>query len=159
GAVLTHIRKLALAEPAPEWSDAELLQQFIAYNDQTAFTALVERHGRLVLGICRHVLQHDADAEDAFQATFLVLARNAASIRKYEALASWLHGVAYRIAMKAKRDAARRRARERQAAARPAEKSFAETSLRELQMVLDEEVQRLPDKFQAPFVLCCLESK
>jgi RNA polymerase sigma factor (sigma-70 family) len=157
--VIRHIRLLAHAEPEGASADGDLLERFIVCHDEAAFRALVARHGQLVLSVCRHVLNHDADAEDAFQATFLVLAQNAASIRKQEALASWLHGVAYRIAMKAKRDAARRRVRERQAPARPHDKPSSETSLRELQIVLDEEIQRLPDKFQAPFVLCCLEGK
>ena len=157
--VIRHIRLLAHAEPERALADGELLERFIVRHDEAAFSALVARHGQLVLSVCRHVLNHHADAEDAFQATFLVLAQNAASIRKQEALASWLHGVAYRIAMKAKRDASRRRARERQAPARPHDKPSSETSLRELQVVLDEEIQRLPDKLQAPFVLCCLEGK
>src|SRR5438132_2077608 len=157
--VIRHIRLLAHAEPERALADGELLERFIVCHDEAAFSALVARHGQLVLSVCRHVLNHDADAEDAFQATFLVLAQNAASIRKQEALASWLHGVAYRIAMKAKRDASRRRARERQAPARPHDKPSSEMSLRELQIVLDEEIQRLPDKFQAPFVLGCLEGK
>src|SRR6266849_10201008 len=114
-AVLGHIRRIVATNKAKELTDCQLLEEFSIHQDQTAFTALVKRHGPMVLGVCRHVLHHLQDAEDAFQATFLVLARNAASIRKREALVSWLHGVAYRMAMNAKRSAARRRTHEEQA--------------------------------------------
>src|SRR5262249_25278400 len=141
-----------------ERSDPQLLQTFARDNDQQAFAALVERHGRLVLNVCWHVLQHRQDAEDAFQATFLVLARQAPSIRKQESLASWLHGVAYRMSIKAKRDAARRRAHESQAAERPARDAVSEMTWREAQAILDAEIQALPEKYRAAFILCCLES-
>src|SRR5262249_35917583 len=116
GPILPHLLRLVASREAEERSDPQLLQTFARDNDPQAFAALVERHGRLVLNVCWHVLQHRQDAEDAFQATFLVLARKARSIRKQESLASWLHGVAYRMSIKAKRDAARRRAHESQAA-------------------------------------------
>src|SRR5207249_4756088 len=103
--VLAHIRRLACRATADCRSDSELLREFAARRDEAAFTELTRRHSRLVLSVCRNILQHAQDAEDALQATFLVLARRAGSIRKGEALASWLYGVAYRIAMKAKREA------------------------------------------------------
>jgi len=99
-------------------TDREALRAFIAHRDEAAFAALVNRHGPMVLSVCRRVLHHAQDAEDACQATFLVLARKATSIGRSDALASWLHGVAYRIALRARRDAGRRRAREQQAPCR-----------------------------------------
>jgi hypothetical protein len=115
GPVIQHIWKLASRPDIVHQSDEFLLDRYVTERDETAFEVLVRRHGPLVLGVCRHMLRHTQDAEDAYQATFLVLARRAASIRNTKALVSWLHGVAYRTAMKAKRDAARRRAHEMQA--------------------------------------------
>jgi DNA-directed RNA polymerase specialized sigma24 family protein len=98
GTVLQHIRQLARVEACQESTDGQLLQRVRTQHDEAACALLVKRHGRLVWSVCRNVLRHDQDAEDAWQAAFLILARNAASIRKAEALASWLHGVAYRVA-------------------------------------------------------------
>ncbi len=141
-----------------ETTDRQLLDAFTTRSDEHAFAELVARHGPLVLRVCRRVLHHEQDAEDAFQATFLVLARYTGSIRKREALADWLHGVAYRTAMKAKRTAARRRnheARLRERTPPPA----ASPSWDDVQAVLDEEIQRLPATFRSAFVLCVLEGK
>jgi RNA polymerase sigma factor (sigma-70 family) len=113
----------------------------------------------MILHVCRQVLQHTQDAEDAFQATLLVLARNARSIRNTNALASWLHGVAYRTAMRAKRDAAHRRLKEQRALARSSPNPAGELAWREVQTLLHEEIQRLPEIYRAPFVLCFLEGK
>src|SRR5690348_16999416 len=99
--VLRHVRKIA-GEAAEQLPDAELLERFVARRDEAAFAALVRRHGAMVLGVCRRVLRQAQDAEDAFQAAFLVLARQARAIRKREALGSWLYGVALRTARKAK---------------------------------------------------------
>jgi RNA polymerase sigma factor (sigma-70 family) len=139
-------------------TDAQLLRRFAAHREETAFATLMQRHGRLVWGVCRHVLGGEQDAEDAFQATFLVLARRASSILKGESVASWLHGVAYRVAVRARRAAARRAACERRAVP-PGGRAPGELALRELQAILDEEVQRLPARYRAPFVLCCLEGR
>src|SRR5919204_2392641 len=109
GTLLRHLHQLAAGGRAQQWTDRQLLDDFAARGNEAAFTALVSRHGPMVLRVCRRVLNHEQDAEDAFQATFLVLARNIGSIGKREALGPWLHGVAYRTAMNAKRTAARRR--------------------------------------------------
>jgi RNA polymerase sigma factor (sigma-70 family) len=158
-AVLHHVRATAGSGHTKEPTDADLLHAFAAHRDQGAFTSLVRRHGTMVLGVCRHVLQHAEDAEDAFQATFLVLAQHAAAIRKRESLASWLHGTAYRAAMNAKRAATRRRVHEGRARAVRPGSSSADVSWREVQAVLDEEVLRLGEKYRAVFVLCCVEGR
>jgi RNA polymerase sigma factor (sigma-70 family) len=138
--------------------DGDLLTRFLSHRDETAFAALVQRHGGVVWGVCRRLLQQDQDAEDAFQAVFFLLARKAASIRKGQAVGSWLYGAAYRTALKERRALGRRRQREQQAAgAAPEQPPWSEPAFRELQGLLDAEVQRLPEKYRAPFVLCCLE--
>jgi RNA polymerase sigma factor (sigma-70 family) len=159
GTVLRHLRRLVAAPAGPERTDRELLHAFCTANDQAAFATLVRRHGPLVWGLCRHGLGHEQDAEDAFQATFLVLARKAASIRKGEALVSFLYGVAHRTVMSAKRNAARRRAHEGRAHdTRQVANPAWEAAWREVQALLDEEIQRLPEKYRAPFLMCCLEN-
>jgi RNA polymerase sigma factor (sigma-70 family) len=157
GTVLQHLRTLMQAES--KQTDTQLLQRFTCQRDEDAFAALMLRHGPMVLGLCHRILHHAHDAEDAFQATFLVLARMAGSIRKHEALGSWLHGVAYRTALKARQALARQRQLERRVPDMAREQPPAETTLDDLQAVLDEEVNRLPEKYRVPFVLCCLESK
>jgi RNA polymerase sigma factor (sigma-70 family) len=140
-------------------SDAQLLTAYLSRHDQAALAALVHRHGPLVWGACRRVLRSHHDAEDAFQATFLVLVRKAASIASRELLANWLYGVAYQTALKARATAARRRERERQGAGMP-EPAVAEPDVaRDLRPILDEELSRLPDKYRAVIVLCDLEGK
>ena len=156
-AILRHIGKIAPLER--RLGDRDLLRRFVRARDEEAFAALVQRHGRVVLSVCRHVLHHDQDAEDAFQATFLVLARRAGSVRRPEALASWLHGVAYRTALGIKRSAALRRAHERCASTVRDAELQPTHALHELQVILDEEVCVLPEKYRVPFVVCCLEGK
>src|SRR6516162_10132901 len=107
--LMRHLKGLATGR---QRTDRQLLDDFAARRDEAAFAALLSRHGPMVLRVCRRVLRHEQDAEDAFQATFLVLARHSGAIRKREALASWLYGVAYRMAMEAKRKSARRRSHE-----------------------------------------------
>jgi RNA polymerase sigma factor (sigma-70 family) len=138
-------------------TDTELLQRFLADREEAAFEALVQRHGPMVLSVCRYVVQNSDDAEDAFQATFLVLVRRAASIRKPELLGNWLYGVAYRVAARARVQAARRRAREK----REVEMIAAEPPWEgnEWRPVLHEELNRLPEKYRAPMVLCYLQGK
>src|SRR5206468_8129175 len=121
-------------------TDGQLLHRFAATRDEAAFAVLLQRHGGLVYRVCRNILRHQHDAEDAFQGTFLVLARRAAAICERTAIGSWLYRVAYRVAMKARRAADRRREQERQRA-RPAEgQPVDDQDWRELQAVLDEEL-------------------
>jgi len=155
--VLRYIRQLVASREFQERTDQELLDDFAASRKEAAFAALVARHGPMVLRVCHRVLGHEQDAEDAFQATFLVLAHKNASIRKREALADWLHGVAYRTAMKAKRSAARRRTREQQL--RPTSPPSTTPTWPEVQATLDEELRKLSEPFRQAFVLCVLEGK
>src|SRR5438105_9757009 len=110
--VIHHIRGLVVAQDAAALADSALLERFLTRRDEAAFEALIRRHGPMVLGVCRRVLQDPHDAEDAFQATFLVFVRKAASIAKRELLGNWLYGVAYHTARAARSAAGRRRAKE-----------------------------------------------
>jgi RNA polymerase sigma factor (sigma-70 family) len=157
GVVLRHIRKLAAAEPGGKQTDRQLLELFLARRDEEAFTELVKRHGPMVLKVCRSVLRDWHDAEDAFQATFLVLARKAAAIRRREALASWLWGVALKLALKAQASLARRRKREGQVGDKIVPDPVLDMTVRELQRVLHEELQRLPERYRTPLILCYLQ--
>src|SRR5260370_31531592 len=124
-------------------ADQELLARFLAGREEEAFAALMERHGPMVLGVCERVLRNGHDAEDACQAVFLVLARKAGSVRKHGSLASWLHGVALRVAHKLQAHLARRAAREAAAAAqKPAACEPGDMSWREVQRLIDEELNR-----------------
>jgi RNA polymerase sigma factor (sigma-70 family) len=157
--VLQHVRALAAVQVGRALTDRELLQRFVEQNDEAAFTVLIERHGPLVLGVCQRALRHSHDAEDACQATFLVFARKAGSIRKTASLGSWLHGVACRIAGNLKRQKARRQKRERQAAAPSAHSLDAAANWQDVETVLDEELQLLPDRYRAPLLLCYWKGK
>ena len=156
--VIRYVRRIVGAEDKVR-TDRELLAAFANRNDQAAFTKLVKRHGPMVMGICRRVLHHLQDAEDAFQATFLLLARQSAGIRKQESLASWLHGVAYRMAHNAKRSASRRRKYERTVEPARSGNRTAELEWREVQAILDDEIQRLPELYRTPFILFYLENR
>jgi RNA polymerase sigma factor (sigma-70 family) len=159
-AAVRHARHLAAGREALDGTDGDLLRAFVAWQDQNAFALLVQRHGPLVLAVCRRLLRHEQDAEDAFQATFLVLACKAASVRRPAALASWLHGVASRTALGARKVAARRRRHEKDGGTpgpAPAAAQVAEDQ--EVGAILDEEIQRLPAAYRDPFVLCCLEGQ
>jgi RNA polymerase sigma factor (sigma-70 family) len=142
-------------DPARE-TDGELLDRYIQRQDETAFEALVRRHGPMVLDVCRRVLGNVHDADDAFQAAFLVLVRKGSSIRPRDQVGNWLYGVAYRTALEARRLAAQRRAREARVLPRvePPEDVWSDLRLR-----LDEEIAGLPDKYRAVLVLCDLEGK
>ncbi len=140
-------------------ADRDLLDRFVAHRDQAAFAALVERHGPMVLRLCRRVLHRTHDAEDACQAAFLVLARKAASIRRKEALASWLHGVAYHVASNLRRAESRHGGRlaPRQEAVR--QDPAADASWREVRTAIDQELAHLPQRYRAPLILCYLEER
>jgi TIGR03009 family protein len=145
--LLRHVRDLAE-------SDGDLLRRFVLRREEDAFATLVRRHANRVWGLCRRVLRHDADAEDAFQATFLTLVRRAASVRSGEALGGWLMQVARRIAGRA----ALERSRRRECEARVKTPLFETLETDgELRALVEEELHELPEKLRAPFVLCCLE--
>src|SRR5262249_13531340 len=153
------LRRLGGPADAAGLTDGQLLDRFIVRHDEAAFEVLLRRHGPMVLGVCPRVLREPHDADEAFQSTFLALLHRAASINKQEAVGSWLYGTAYRTAMKARYRANRRRARQRQAVDVPAVEPEPEILWREVWPVLDEEVNRLPEKYRAPVVLCYLEDK
>ena len=157
--VIQHLRRTVLLRDGAGLTDGQLLEDFISRRDEAALAALVRRHGPMVWGVCRRVLRNHHDAEDAFQATFLVLVRKAASIASREMVANWLYGVAHQTALKARATAAKRRARERQVTEMP-EPAVAEQDLwHDLQPLLDQELSRLPDKYRVVIVLCDLEGK
>jgi RNA polymerase sigma factor (sigma-70 family) len=138
-------------------TDAQLLDRFLSERDEGAFDVLVHRHGPMVLGVCRRVLADAHDADDAFQATFLILVRRAGSIRRRELVGSWLYGVAYRAALEARM--ARRRSRERQLHPMPEPMAPAASSDEDARSVLDEEIERLPERFRVPVVLCDVQGR
>src|SRR5262249_19630847 len=140
-----------------EVTDGQLLERFVNHQDHAAFTALVRRRGPMVWGVCRRVLRSHHDAEDAFQATFLVLIRQAASVTPREKVANWLYGVAYQTALKARATLARRSARERQVAALPEPTAKGQDLGCDLQAVLDRTLSRLPGKYRVAIVLCDVE--
>jgi RNA polymerase sigma factor (sigma-70 family) len=157
--VVQHLRRIADPQGHLGLSDAELLERFLTNRDDAAFEVLVWRHGAMVLGLCQRILRHTQDAEDAFQATFLTLARKADSIGKRESLGSWLHKVAYRVAVTARSSAARRASREQRGVEGVSVEPATDLLWRDLRPVLDEEIDRLPDSFRVPFVMCYLEGK
>jgi RNA polymerase sigma factor (sigma-70 family) len=140
--------------------DAELLARFLDAGDDGAFEALVRRHGPLVLAACRRVLADPADVDDAFQATFLVLLRRASAIRRRRSVGPWLYGVAHRVALRARDGAGRRRRREQRAAEQaPPAAPGSELSWREACAVLHQELDRLPERYRLPLLLCYLDGK
>ncbi|HLN31769.1 MAG TPA: sigma-70 family RNA polymerase sigma factor [Gemmataceae bacterium] len=157
--VLQHVRKLVHSHSTTSLSDGELLHAFVSQRDEAAFSTLVQRHGSMVLKVCRRLLQDEQDAEDAFQATFLVLVRKSAAVRNRSGLGAWLYGVAYRAALSLRRSRLRRRSHERRARCVLPRSPVTELAWREIQALMEEEIQRLPEKYRAVFVLCCLESQ
>ena len=140
-------------------ADDRLLARFYQSHDDAAFGVLVARHGPLVLGVCQRILGNASDAEDAFQATFLVLVRKGATLRQPENLASWLYGVAHRTARNLKAKAALRSKRESEASEMPRPSELSDMTYRELAAILDEEISKLPPKYKLPLLLCYLEGK
>jgi len=154
--VLQTLRRATLLPEEASLSDGQLLESYVRSRAEAAFAALVSRHGPMVWGVCRRVLHCHQDAEDAFQATFLVLVRKAASVVPRELVANWLYGVAHQTALKARALTARRQSREKQVLAMP-EPALEQQDLRDgLQPLLDQELGRLPDKYRALIVLCDL---
>jgi RNA polymerase sigma factor (sigma-70 family) len=157
--ILRHIHRRAGGPDAHPLTDAQLLERYVAQHDAEAFAALVRRHGRLVLAACRRCLTAEADVEDAFQATFLVLLRKAGSIRRRQALGCWLYHVAGRCANEARLTAERRRRRERQSALLIPTPPAPDPSWREVCELLYVELDRLPEKLRLPLILCYLDGK
>jgi RNA polymerase sigma factor (sigma-70 family) len=155
--ILRQVRRFARPDDGGQSCDAALLNRFTSIRDQEAFLTLVERHGPMVWGLCRRLLPRLADAEDAFQATFLVLVRKASGLRRPELLGAWLHGVAYRVAIRLRATVARRYSKERPFADLPAPDVLSANEQSELRLLLDDEVNRLPERYRVPFVLCHLE--
>src|SRR5262249_19803795 len=146
-------------EAASELSDAQLLERFLAHRAETAFAALLDRHGPMVWRVCQRVLRHRQDAEDVFQATFLTLTCKGASIRKAGSVACWLHGVAYRPARRLQAEQARKLQPESRPSKDPRNDPAHQASALELHAVLDEELHRLAERYRRPLVLCYLEGK
>ncbi len=158
--LMPTLRRVVLARQSAGRTDGELLGAFVLSADADAFAELVRRHGPMVLGVCRRVVGDHTTADDAFQASFLVLARRAASVRPRERVGSWLYGVAYRTALKARTVLARRRSREKQVSVMPEPTApAAPPAWPDLQPIIDEELARLPDKLRLPVVLCDLEGR
>ncbi|MCI0380543.1 MAG: sigma-70 family RNA polymerase sigma factor [Gemmataceae bacterium] len=157
--IIQHVYRAVLVRAGTALTDSQLLEGFVNRRDSAAIAALVRRHGPMVWGVCRRVLDNHHDAEDAFQATFLVLVRKAASITSPELLANWLYGVAHQTALKARATTAKKWARERQVTEMP-ETAVTEQELwNDLQPLLDQELSRLPDNYRVAIVLCDLEGK
>jgi RNA polymerase sigma factor (sigma-70 family) len=158
-AVLRHLHRAAPPFNEAARTDEQLLESFVTCRDEPAFAALVRRHGRMVFGTCRRILGNHDDADDAFQATFLVLVRRAASIRPRNRVAAWLHGVARRTALYARRARARRRVREKLVLNLPDPATDDPGPNNDLRPLLDAGLSRLPEKYRLPIVLCDLEGK
>jgi RNA polymerase sigma factor (sigma-70 family) len=156
---LHHIHQLIGSDPAGALTDMQLLERFLADRDEAAVEVLVRRYGPLVLGVCRRVLGNAHAAEDAFQATFLVLVRKASSLGHCRHLGSFLYKVAYRLALRARANEARRRQREAQVARNRPDGEGQPATTADVIVALEEELHKLPEKHRTPLVLCYLEGK
>jgi RNA polymerase sigma factor (sigma-70 family) len=157
--LLDCIRRAALLRDGGGLSDGQLLALFVKHRDGDAFAALLKRHGPMVMGVCRRVLLNHHDAEDAFQATFLIFARKAGTVTTQDSIAGWLYRVSYRTALEARVRIARRRSREQQVNELPHTAIEPNEGQGELLVLLDKELDRLPDKYRVPVVLCELEGR
>ncbi len=157
GIILQHVCKILTGPETDRLSDRELLRRFTQERDEAAFATLVRRHGPLVLRVGHHILHNAHDAEDVFQATFLVLARKAASRQWHESVGPWLHRVAYRLALKVRAAGARRFSEQQHATEHTSADPLAVVTGRELCGAVDAELSHLAEKWRAPLVLCCLE--
>lgn len=157
--ILRQVQALVDVRRTQDDSDGQLLERFLGQHEEAAFAALVQRHGPMVLGVCRRILGNAADADDAFQVTFLTLASKARTLRHRPALSSWLYRVAYLVSLRARLRSVRRRAQESQVMVAAGADPASETARRELESMLDEELHRLPEKYRAPLVLCGLQGK
>jgi RNA polymerase sigma factor (sigma-70 family) len=159
GAVVEFIHRIASDQAYAELSDSGLVKRFLKAKDEKAFVTLLKRHGPMVLSVSRRVLGSDQDVEDIFQATFLLLARKAKSIRTHESVASWLYGVAQRLALNLKRSGVNRQTREKQVAEMSKKSKVPDKAWQELQTVLHEALAEVPEKYRAALLLCYLEGK
>jgi RNA polymerase sigma factor (sigma-70 family) len=157
--IVTQLRRAVRLSDGGDWSDGQLLDQFIGQHDEAAFEALVKRHGPMVLGVCRRLLGNPHDADDAFQATFLILVHKAASLKSCELVGNWLYGVAYNTALAARAKHNRRRSKEKQVIAMPEPAVTPPDDWSELRPLLDQELSRLADVYREAIVLCALEGK
>jgi RNA polymerase sigma factor (sigma-70 family) len=157
--VIRHLRNAVLLRQCADLTDGQLLEGFLSRREPAGLQTLVERHAPMVWGVCRRILCNDYDAEDAFQATFLVLVRKAAAVSPREMVGNWLYGVAHQTALKARATLARRQQRERQVVEMPEPALPGRDLWDDLQPVLDRELSRLPDKYRVAIVLCDLEGR
>src|SRR5579871_4632981 len=157
--VLRDLHKIALHQECANLTDGELVTRFLANRDEASFAELVRNHGSMVMGVCRRMLPNTQDAEDAFQAAFLVLARRAATVTPRSAVGAWLYGVAYRTAKKVRAMNAKRHQNEERFARNHRAVGRGDEALDELLPVLDEELNRLPAKYRSAIVLCELEGR
>jgi RNA polymerase sigma factor (sigma-70 family) len=157
--VIRYIRELSAPADGEDAGDAQFLERFITGRDEVAYEAIVRRHGPMVLGTCLRVLNNLHDAEDAFQATFLILARKARSIGRPESLGGWLYRIAYRAALRAKTETSRRQARQSPLEDVPTSDSVPDLAWFELRPVLDEELNRLPRRYRDAVVLCYFQNR
>ena len=155
--VIRHLRRAVLRQDAAGRTDGQLLTSFIEEKDETAFATLVRLHGPMVLGLARRVLRDHQLAEDVFQAVFLILARKAHAVRSGESLPAWLHNVAFRLALRARKNRERAAVPPIRAVRTSSPDPLDELTVRELLAIFDEELQRLRTAYRLPLILCCLE--